>query len=62
MNTELSETGSMRKQARMIFDAAVRAVDPEEAILRHLKLADEVLIVGESLKTVCLWLVNGTCR
>jgi hydroxypyruvate reductase len=47
MNTELSETGSMRKQARMIFDAAVRAVDPEEAILRHLKLEDGVLMVGE---------------
>jgi hydroxypyruvate reductase len=37
----------MRQQARKIFNAALRAVDPEEAIFHHLKLADEVLTVGE---------------
>lgn len=40
-------TANMRQQVRAIFDAAVRAVDPEEAILRHLKLVDGVLVVGE---------------
>jgi hydroxypyruvate reductase len=37
----------MRQQARKIFDAALQAVDPEEAILNHFKLADGVLTAGE---------------
>lgn len=40
-------TGSLRQQARKIFEAALRAVDPEEAILNQIKLADGVLTVGE---------------
>ena len=40
-------TGDLREHARKIFDAAVRAVDPEEAILNHIKLADGVLTAGE---------------
>ncbi|NOQ66207.1 MAG: DUF4147 domain-containing protein [Desulfobacterales bacterium] len=47
MNINLPITENMRQQARNIFDAALRAVDPEEAILNHVKIADGVLTVGE---------------
>ena len=40
-------TENLRQQARNIFDAALRAVDPEEAILNHIQLADGVLTVGD---------------
>jgi hydroxypyruvate reductase len=42
-----SKTGILREQARKIFDAALRAVDPEAAIFHHLKHADGVLTIGE---------------
>jgi hydroxypyruvate reductase len=45
-------TANMRQQARKIFEAALRAVDPEEAILNHIKLADGVLTVGERKLTL----------
>jgi glycerate 2-kinase len=38
----------MRSEAIEIFDAALAAVDPEEAISRHVKLHDGVLLVGGS--------------
>jgi hydroxypyruvate reductase len=47
MNTNKHMTGSLRQQAREIFHAALRAVDPEEAIFNHVKIADGVLTVGE---------------
>jgi glycerate 2-kinase len=47
MNADIPMTESLRQQAREIFDAALRAVDPEEAILGHMKLTDGVLTVGE---------------
>ena len=47
MNPHQSMTANMRQQARNIFDAAIHAVDPEEAILTHVKIADGVLTVGE---------------
>jgi len=47
MNTDRTLTQNLREQARKIFDAALRAVDPEEAILNHVKLADGVLSIGE---------------
>lgn len=34
------------RAARRIFDAALRAADPEEAVLRHVKVEKDVLIVG----------------
>jgi hydroxypyruvate reductase len=40
-------TESLKQQARNIFDAALRAVDPEKAILNHIQLADGVLTVGK---------------
>ncbi len=40
-------TENMRQQAEKIFQAALQAVKPEEAILRHLKLVDEVLTIGD---------------
>ena len=39
-------TGDLREQARKIFQAALRAVDPEEAILNHIKVVNGVLTVG----------------
>ena len=36
----------LRKAARGIFDAAVRAVDPAEAIRRHLVRDGERLVIG----------------
>jgi hydroxypyruvate reductase len=37
----------MRREAHDIFQAALRAVDPEEAILRHVKFQDDTLSIGE---------------
>lgn len=47
MNANISTIESLKQQAREIFDAALRAVDPEEAILNHVALVDGVLTVGE---------------
>ena len=46
MNSHQSVVESLRQQARDIFQAALRVVDPEEAILNHVKIADGVLTVG----------------
>ena len=40
-----SDTKQMRNQALAIFQAGLRAVDPEEAILRHVKVTDDTLLV-----------------
>jgi hydroxypyruvate reductase len=37
----------MRSDARTVFEAALKAVDPVEAILRHVKRVDDGLQVGE---------------
>lgn len=37
----------MRNDARMIFEAGVRAVDPVNAVLRHVRREDEHLLVGD---------------
>jgi hydroxypyruvate reductase len=37
----------MRREANQIFRAALGAVDPEEAVLRHVQVQDDVLLVGE---------------
>ncbi len=42
MNTE-----KLRKDALVIFQAGVRAVDPVNAVKRHFKLQDSILSVGE---------------
>ena len=39
--------GQMRAHAKEIFQAALRAVDPVEAVLRYVKVADDALQVGE---------------
>jgi len=47
MSSEGAILQEMRQQAEKIFQAALRAVDPVEAILRHAKVEDEVLLIGE---------------
>lgn len=37
----------MRRQAFKIFQAALEAVDPVEAILQHIRVADNALLIGE---------------
>jgi hydroxypyruvate reductase len=37
---------SLRKQALRIFGAALRAADPQEAVLRHVRLDGETLVAG----------------
>ena len=37
---------SLRKQALRIFDAALRAADPQEAVLRHVRLGGQTLVAG----------------
>ncbi len=37
----------MRRDAHDIFQAALSAVDPEEAILRHVRVRDDMLWIGE---------------
>lgn len=39
----------MREQATLIFEAALRAVDPEEAILHHVKRIGDTLEVGNKV-------------
>jgi len=36
----------LRKHARQIFDAALKAADPVEAVRRHLRVEGDVLIAG----------------
>lgn len=47
METYEAKLKQMRKHATSIFDAALRAVDPEEAILHHLKRNGNSLEIGE---------------
>jgi glycerate 2-kinase len=41
-----SNIEKMRKHARQIFDAGLQAVDPVQAIIRHVTLNDNVLCIG----------------
>ena len=47
MNAEQSILQEMRNQALEIFQAALRAVDPVDAILRHVRREGESLLIGE---------------
>ena len=47
MTTKIDEFDTMRRHAMEIFQAALKAVDPVEAILRHVKLENEVLQIGD---------------
>ncbi len=42
---------ALRRQALRIFRAALRAADPVQAVLRHVHLENDVLIVGASIIT-----------
>ncbi len=46
MTTHDDRIGALRRHAMEIFQAALKAVDPVEAILRHVKLENEVLQIG----------------
>lgn len=37
----------MRLQAMEIFRAALKAVDPEQAVVEHVKVSDEAVVIGE---------------
>jgi hydroxypyruvate reductase len=41
-----SNIGKMREHAMQIFEAGLQAVDPVEAINRHIKLENDLLIIG----------------
>ena len=47
MNADRSMLGEMRQHALEIFQTALRAVDPLEAILRLVKVENGVLLMGE---------------
>jgi len=47
MSSDQSILDEMRQQAFEIFQAAIRAVDPVEAILRHVKADDGSLLIGD---------------
>jgi glycerate 2-kinase len=47
MSTQSDQVATMRQHAREIFQAALRAVDPVEAILRYVKPVDDGLQIGE---------------
>jgi len=47
MTTHVDQVESMRQQAEEIFRAALKAVDPIEAVFRYVKLVDGALQVGE---------------
>jgi len=47
MTAPTDQVETMRQQAREIFQAALRAVDPVEAILRYVKRVDDALQIGE---------------
>ncbi len=42
-----SDIRKMREHAMQIFQAGLQAVDPVEAIIRHVRLHDNLLIIGE---------------
>lgn len=42
-----SNTEKMREHAMQIFQAGLQAVDPVEAIIRHVRLNDNLFIIGE---------------
>lgn len=42
-----SNTGKMREHAMQIFQAGLQAVDPVEAINRHIKIEKDLLIIGD---------------
>jgi len=46
MTIKTDQVDVMRQHAMEIFQAALKAVDPAEAILRHVKLADDGLQIG----------------
>ena len=47
MKTQVDQVEGMRQHAEEIFRAALKAVDPIEAVLRFIKTADDVLHVGK---------------
>ncbi len=47
MKTQANQLAFMRRQAEEIFQAALKAVDPIEAVFRYVKTADDALLVGE---------------
>ncbi len=47
MGAQQSILEEMRKQAFEIFQVALRAVDPVEAVLRHVRREDDSLLIGE---------------
>ena len=62
MTTQADQLVSMRRQAEEIFQAALKAVDPVEAVFRYVKAADDTLQIGEQrfeLKTYDRILVVG---
>lgn len=48
MTAHPSKLEEMRTQASHIFQAALQAVDPVEAILRHVRAEDDFLMIGEN--------------
>jgi glycerate 2-kinase len=47
MTTQVDQVESMRQQAEEIFRAALKAVDPIEAVFRYVKVVDGGLQIGE---------------
>jgi len=47
MTHQADQVESMRQHARTVFEAALKAVDPIEAVLRYVKRVDDGLQVGE---------------
>ena len=47
MTTPVDQIKTMRQQAEEIFRAALKAVDPIEAVFRYVKLVDGGLQIGE---------------
>jgi hydroxypyruvate reductase len=47
MTTQVDQVETMRQHAMAIFQAALKAVDPVEAILRHVTPADDGFQIGE---------------
>ena len=49
MSSHEDNLKQMRKQATLIFEAALQAVDPEEAILHHVKRIGDTLEIGNKV-------------
>ena len=63
MTVQADQVNTMRQHAMEIFQAALKAVDPVEAILRHVQLENEILQIAEhkfELKDFDRILVAGT--